>query len=768
MFLPAQKNELRLLCLALTFGGICAVSLSVQRNEASALHAIALLSVLSFSTHVWLNRVAPNRDILFLPTMTLLVAWGLIVIARVAPNFLFRQLGSLVIAFAAFLIVTANRDRMRWLKRFKYTWLLFSFILLSATLAFGVNPSGFGARLWLQFGNFFLQPSEMLRLLLIAFWAAFFSERFAHVSQPTSSSSFIADIAPSIFMWLVAVALLATQQDFGAASLLLLTFAIMLYLATGRKRAPWILLLAFITAGAFGYFLSERVATRIQIWLNPMVDPQGRSFQVVQSLIAIASGGILGRGLNQGSPDYVPAVHTDFPFVAISEEFGLIGSLAMLGAYAVICLRAWRIAWRTRSLYVRLLTGGIAASLATQVFVIVGGNLALLPLTGVTLPFVSYGGSSMLAWLVSLGLLIRVSDDTDTTSAYSQIPHPHGYRRAAMLCVIFLCALAGASFVTNVIRRDALIARNDNPRRVDDERAIKRGMIVARDGTPLALSVQLQAAPTLVYSRSYPIPSTASAIGYYSERYGVGGLEEVFDARLRGNRSFLDELIHRPQVGAPITITIDSKLQQKLADAMIGTKGAALLIDLQSNEVLAMASSPTFDPNSLEHDWDALRENKDAPLLNRVTQGLYQPGPLIPIIHASYTSTLPLNDPYLLGAAVPFELKNEFVPYPVTATYSETIGQGQLRLTPLRVATAFAEISTGERITPTLMLSKHVVQNKRFKPIAPITVFEKSSEREFIGWRVQTFENYLLVIALEQTNISTNKLDEMMSALMPK
>jgi cell division protein FtsI/penicillin-binding protein 2 len=243
-------------------------------------------------------------------------------------------------------------------------------------------------------------------------------------------------------------------------------------------------------------------------------------------------------------------------------------------------------------------------------------------------------------------------------------------------------------------------------------------------------------------------------------------LEEKFDTTLRGNRNLLDELLHRPQIGLPITTAIDIKIQQRLARTMTGQKGAAILLDLQTGEVLAMVSSPTFDPISLEQNWDELKKDTDAPLLNRVTQGLYQPGPLIQHIHSS-SSLLPPNDPYNLGAPVSFELKNEFVPYPVAATYSETIGQGQLRLTPLRVATAFAEISIGERITPTLMLSEQVVQNKRFKPIAPITVFAKSSEKEFIGWRVQTFENYLLVIALEQTNHSTHKLDEITSTLVP-
>ena len=432
-----RNIELALILCALTFGWIGAGSLWLQRNDAGVLLAMAALSVCAIITHFWLNRVAPARDPFLLPPVALLTAFGLLIISRVAPNFLGRQMLSLLIATLALLVISSGHDQLRWLRRFKYTWLLAAFVLLFATLLFGVNPAGIGARLWLSFAGAFFQPSEVLRLLLIAFLAAYFAERLENrdwgltikdslrsdASDPSkfkNSKSRILNpqsLIPTVAMWLAALALLVTQQDLGAALLLLVTFVFMLYLATGSMRLPALLLGLLLIAGGIGYFLSARVAQRIDIWLNPFIDPQGSSFQVVQSLIAVANGGLFGQGINQGRPGYVPAVHTDFPFVMASEEFGLLGAIALIGAFAVICLRAWRVAIRSHTPYRLLLAGGIAAALSFQVFVIIGGNLALVPLTGVTLPFVSYGGSSLLVSYIAIGLLLRISADESMARA---------------------------------------------------------------------------------------------------------------------------------------------------------------------------------------------------------------------------------------------------------------------------------------------------------------------------------------------------------------
>ena len=764
----SSSFERRLAALALLFGWFGAASLSLQTRDTLPLVALACLSAVVVALHVWLNRFAPSRDGLILPLVTLLLCCGTLVIARVAPNFTLRQVSSLAFATLAFAAITASRDKLRWLKRFKYTWLLAAFVLLVATLWLGVNPSGGGARLWLSIGGLFLQPSETLRLMMIAFWAAFLSERMLRRDQrATSLRSMLTELLPAIVMWLAAVGLLATQQDLGAASLLLLTFAFMLYLATGRKRVPLALIVAFFTAGVAGSTLSPRVATRISIWLNPDIDPQGRSFQIVQSMIAIANGGVLGQGLYQGRPDYVPAVHTDFPFVVIAEEFGLIGALALLAAFALLCERAWRVALRSNSLYVRLLSGGIAASLVIQVAVIVGGNLALFPLTGVTLPFVSYGGSSLLAWMVAAGLLIRLSSDAESAqsqAAGATAPDLPVQRNAARLLAGLMGVLALATASLMLLRAQALVARTDNPRRVEDERAIARGPILARDGMPLVLSAPVaDINGRAMYSRTYLLPAAVGAVGYYSQRYGAGGIEAFADATLRGTVGFGDALLHRRQTGAPLTITLDAALQTALSNALVGEKGAAIVLDWRSGEVLALSSTPGFDPNFLDRDWDALRANRDAPLVNRVTQGLYQPGALLAWLYDTPPGsfTWDPSDRFGLSRNLSFELSNEVVPYPATGAYSETIGQGALRVTPLRIAISAAGIARGQAVTPTLILPAAQVATVSTQTARRTGVFETVAQmgpNQTVAWHVRITDQYVIVIAIEQREPTLTRL----------
>ncbi|NJM39968.1 MAG: FtsW/RodA/SpoVE family cell cycle protein [Anaerolineae bacterium] len=244
----------------------------------------------------------------------------------------------------------------------------------------------------------------------------------------------------------------------------LISYAVLLV-----KFSPWAVLVLLL-AGVAGYFASARVAQRINIWLNPWADPQNTSFQIVQSLIAIANGGLFGRGLGQGRPDFVPAVHTDFPFAAISEELGLVGAIIVIALFAVLVLRGWRIAQHSQSAYAQLLAGGLAVSMALQVFVILGGNLGLVPLTGVTLPFISYGGSSLLVQFVSMGLVVRIEASQGDVSPYPARPTPSPTLRAAIrlkwLCAALFAVLALSASYWGVVQSDALVNRNDNPRQI--------------------------------------------------------------------------------------------------------------------------------------------------------------------------------------------------------------------------------------------------------------------------------------------------------------
>ncbi len=747
-----------LIGLALLPAWVGGASLAIQRNDATILVALAVLSGLAGIANGWLVRYTPRCDPYLLPTTVMLTSLGLLSIARTAPNFLGRQLLALGVGVALMLMIAARKDGLHWLRRFKSAWLLAGLSLLLISLLFGVNPSGAGARLWLNVGGLFIQPSELVRLLMIAFLAAYFAE------QPASGWR---TLAPTALMVMIALAALMTQQDLGAASLLLVTYSLMVYLATGQARLLLGLLGALLLAAGLGYALSARVAQRLNIWLDPWADPQGSAFQIVQSLIAVASGGLFGQGINQGQPDYVPAVHTDFPFVMIAEELGLVGAMAVLAGYAVIVLRAWRISLRSPGRYGFLLAGGLAASLSVQVFVIIGGNLGVVPITGATLPFISYGGTSLVVSYVMLGMLIRLSTDAPAKAIAP------GVARASMRVSAALIAVLGlAAGYWGVVRADALRARADNPRLVVAEQATFRGPIYDRGGALLAFSACADAAQAPApcagmrprYRRYYPHPEAAPAIGYYSLRYGTGGLEAFADAVLRGRRTLWDDLLHRPRLGEAITSSLDLGWQLRAANALRAgsalttPQGAAVVLDWRSGEVLALVSTPRFDPNHLEQTWERLRTDPNAPLVNRATQGLYQPGVLLAWLFSLHGANVadPLRwhataEALKLSTPVPFELPNAAVPLPATVTFSETLGQGSLRVTPLRVAASVAEIIAGQPVTPTLIAGDaHLLVDRlpKLQP-PPFTGHAQIADNQFVGWHVRADAQRVIVLALE-------------------
>jgi len=212
-------------------------------------------------------------------------------------------------------------------------------------------------------------------------------------------------------MWGLSVILLISQHDLGAASLFFIVFLGMLYLASGQARYLVAGIALLLIGGAIGYRLFDVVQLRVDAWWNPWPEARSRAFQIAQSLYAIAAGGVLGQGLGLGAPTFVPVVHSDFIFAAVAEEFGLAGTLALIAGFAILVARAARAATLAHGTFRTLLAGGLALVLGAQTLIIMGGNARLIPLTGVTLPFLSYGGRSLLVSFIMIGLLIQVSGD---------------------------------------------------------------------------------------------------------------------------------------------------------------------------------------------------------------------------------------------------------------------------------------------------------------------------------------------------------------------
>jgi cell division protein FtsW (lipid II flippase) len=413
-------HERMLLGLASLFVILNRVALAIARADRwFTLWPLLLWLVCATGMHLAYNRLLPRRDPLILSVVLLLSGWGLTLVARLAPPFANRQAIWLGISSLIATLIAGLPPGLRILRRFRYTWLLVGLLLLAATLIFGVNPSGneYAPRLWLGFGFLYFQPSEILKLLLIVFLASYLAEkREIIVTTGTQLGRWkvpaLPYIGPLLLMWGVSMILLVWQRDLGAASLFFLIFLSMLYVSTGQSGYVLVGIVMLLVAGIAGYLLYDVVQLRVDTWLNPWPEASERAFQIVQSLLAVAAGGLFGSGVGQGSPTFVPVVHSDFVFAAIAEEWGLLGSLGVMTCIAVLVFRALHSAVQNidRAPFRALLVTGIGVSLGIQSLLIMAGVLKIIPLTGVTLPFVSYGGSSLLSSFIMIGLLLRISD----------------------------------------------------------------------------------------------------------------------------------------------------------------------------------------------------------------------------------------------------------------------------------------------------------------------------------------------------------------------
>jgi cell division protein FtsW (lipid II flippase) len=372
-----------------------------------------------------LERKLPKRDPLLFPIVMLLSGWGLILIDRLAPIFADRQTVWLVISVIG-LLITANLPHLlRGLRQYRYLLLIFGLVLLVSTILLGRNPSGLqGApELWLGIGNIFFQPSEALKIILVAFLASYLAEQYPAMRIKNRQNTWLSQqiwlspriLGPILLMWGLCVVVLVWQRDLGTAALFFIVFLLLLYVATEQTL---ILISGFVLIGVAGfvaYHLFAVVQLRVDIWLNPWAEADGRAYQIVQSLMAFANGGIFGQGVGQGSPTYIPVVHSDFVFAALAEEWGLLGVVILIACLAVFTLRGLRIAnLHQPRPFNALLAIGLTLLIAVQSLMIMGGVLKLFPLTGVTLPFLSYGGSSLLMSFIVTGLLLRLSSEVNS------------------------------------------------------------------------------------------------------------------------------------------------------------------------------------------------------------------------------------------------------------------------------------------------------------------------------------------------------------------
>jgi len=651
-------------------------------------------AIFTYLTHRILTKSLPEHDPYIFPAASLLSGWGLLTIWRLDESFGLKQTIWLGISLTALMLAIRFLPELSFLKKYKYIFLGSGLLITALTLLFGTNPLGIGPRLWLGVGGVYFQPSEPLKILLVIYLSAYLADRtkIRLLSFPL--------LVPTLFVTGLALLLLVVQRDLGTASIFVFIFTIFLFLASGRRRI-------LIGTGAFllitlllGYFFIDIIHIRVVGWLNPWEDPTGNSYQIIQSLLAVANGGILGRGLGIGSPLLVPVSISDFIFAAIAEETGLIGTLGLIAAIWLILARGLSIALRAPDNFRRYLAAGVVAYLGVQSLLIIGGNLRLLPLTGVTLPFVSYGGSSLLTSFFALYLLLAISDTKDDEPALIKNPRPY-----TILAGIFALGFAASALTATwwvIVRGDDLLTRTDNARRAIADRFVERGEMLDNNNQPINITTGTSGSLT----REYLYPSLASITGYTHPVYGQAGLEATLDNYLRGfqgNPSSLilwnEVLYGTPPPGLDVRLSLNLSLQTK-ADELLGDhQGAIILMNAETGEILVMASHPTYDPNKLDEEGDALSQSGDSPLLNRATQGLYPPGDALqPLITAEFGNETPENSKLLAYYESLGLFRVPLIRIPVSV-HAETKDVDAVRFSPLQVALAAAAL-TNQGILP--------------------------------------------------------------------
>ena len=585
------------------------------------------------------NKHLPEHDPYILPAAALLSGWGLLTIWRLDETFGLRQTIWLAISVLVFNVALYRQQNLKLLRRYKYVLLSGGLFITALTLIFGTNPMGSGPRLWLGCCGVYFQPSEPLKLLLVIYLSAYLADR-AGVSLISSRSTLL---FPTLIVTSLALLLLLVQRDLGTASIFICIFTVIIFFVTGKRRVLISAVLLLTLALSVGYFFINVIQIRVDGWLNPWNDPSGNSYQIVQSLLAVANGGTIGRGPGLGSPLLVPVAISDFIYAAIAEETGLAGSIGLLALIWLILARGLIASLRATDRFRRYLAAGIVTYLGIQSLLIIGGNLRLLPLTGVTLPFVSYGGSSLLTSFIALFILLVISNVEDNEPAPLEDQRPYSFLGGMLALGLAACALTTAWWA--VIRAPDLLNRTDNPRRSISDRYVPRGELLDRNNEP----INVTEGESGTYARMYLYPDLAPITGYTHPVYGQAGLEATLDDYLRGLQGnpasiiWWDRLIYgTPPPGLDVRLSIDLVLQAK-ADELLGEHhGAMLLMNAETGEILAMASHPAYDPNNLDAEGDALTQNPSAPLVNRATQGLYPIGTaLLPLMRAKFGETQP-------------------------------------------------------------------------------------------------------------------------------
>ena len=645
-----RATELFLLCAAAPLIALLFIMLALTQGQQVGISAVAVpvgMFALFIIAHMAVRRLAPGADPALLPITFTLTGVGIAFITRIDAAMASQQLIWLGVGVAAFIATLVLVKSIDSLTRYKYIMAVVGFALLLSPLLPVIGTESYGSRIWLTLGPLSFQPGEVAKIAIVLFLAGY----LAHNREMLSVFTWrvgpfelpdIRTLLPLLFMWAIAVVIVVFEKDLGSALVFFFVFIAMLYFASGKKFYLIIsLLLASIAAVAL-YFLFSHVQVRVQTWLDPFSDAQNTGYQLVQTLYSLADGGLLGTGIGKGLATLIPVVESDFIFACIGEEAGLLGAAAILLLYLSFAIRGFATAARAKSDVSSFVAAGLTTIIVLQAFIIVGGVTKLIPLTGLTLPLISKGGSSLLMTFVCVALLMRCGDegttlDEEITSSTIIISPNNALGRfqlgKRLTSGMFVFAVMFALLVGNLTNIMVLQAENyqnmpGNNHTVINNAKIQRGSISTADGVILAQSRENANGS---YDRVYPQRTLAShTVGYFSEQYGTSGIEASYNEVLTGKKSFatwddaLAAITGTGTAGNDITLTINSTIQKAAEEALSGYAGACVVMNPKTGAVLGLASGPNYDISQLEK---ALSGQDDSmSVFNRATQALYAPG----------------------------------------------------------------------------------------------------------------------------------------------
>lgn len=657
-----RNLELILLCIAAPLVILMFAMLVVNQGQPLNFNTLGVpigIFAAFVVAHLAVRKLAPGADPAILPITFALSGIGIAFVTRLRPELAVGQLMWLFVGVAFLvlaLLFVRNLDR---LARYKYTLMLAGFILLLSPLIPFIGQEIYGSRIWLSIGPFSFQPGELAKIAIVLFLAGYLAANREMLSVFTwrvgpFNLPDIRTLLPLLLMWLISIGIVAFEKDLGSALVFFFVFLVMLYVASGKKTyvIAGVLMMAI---GAVGlYFVFDHIQVRVATWLDPFADAQNTGYQLVQTIYSLADGGLFGVGIGRGLADQIPVVESDFIFAAIGEETGLLGAAGLLLLYLCLAIRGMATAARAKSDVSSFAAVGLTAIIILQAFIIVGGVTRLIPLTGLTLPFVSQGGSSLLASFISVALLLRAGDEAtgvgeEMRSATSMLPTASVLGRVALgkrltrtmvgFSVLFALLVANLTLIM-VVQADYYQNMAGNNHTLMQESDTERGSISTYDGVVLAESQQTEDGS---YERVYPAGDLAShVVGYYSTQYGTSGIEASENETLKGQQnyaSWTDVINAAAGINTPgndVRLTINSTIQQAAQDALEGETGAAVVMDPSTGAVLAMASSPTYSAGDVEAllEQAAASDGSDdaGQLVNRATQGLYAPGSTFKII----------------------------------------------------------------------------------------------------------------------------------------